>query len=161
MFSRSERMAAVDAASLPPSMIGAFALHIGAGTVALLAGIVALSTAKGGTLHRRAGTIFVIAMLTMAIFADYLAVVRPGQLPNLLVGTFTLYLIITAWLAVSRPEGEYGLTEKIAFGAILSLFFPFALFSFQLATGMTPFLKSATPFRGPPCTCSPRSSESP
>src|SRR5437868_14366886 len=100
MFSRSGRMTAVDTASLPPSMIGAFALHIGGGTVALLAGIVALSAAKGGTLHRRAGTIFVIAMLTMAIFADYLALVRPDQLPNLLVGTFTFYLIITAWLAV-------------------------------------------------------------
>lgn len=137
------------AASLPPSIIGAFALHIGAGTVALLAGIVALSAAKGGTLHRRAGTIFVVAMLTMAIFADYLAVVRPDQLPNLLVGTFTFYLIITAWLTVSRPEGEYGLTEKIAFGAILCLFLPFAVLSFQLATGMTPFLNSATPFRGP------------
>ena len=32
---------------------------------------------------------------------------------------------------------------------ILCLFLPFALLSFQLATGMTPFLRSAVPFEGP------------
>lgn len=136
-------------ASLSPGTIMAFVLHVSAGTLALFAGVVALSAAKGGTLHRRAGTIFVIAMLTMAVFADYLAVVRPDQLPNLLVGTFTFYLIVTAWLTVSRPEGQHGWIEKAAFAIILCLFLPFALLSFQLATGMTPFLKSATPFRGP------------
>ena len=142
-------MGEVGATLLSPATIGAFAMHIGSGTIALFAGIVALSSAKGGTLHRRAGTIFVIAMLTMAVFADYLALVRPDQLPNLLVGTFTFYLIVTAWITVSRPEGEHGLIEKAAFAVILCLFLPFALLSFQLATGMTPFLKSANPFRGP------------
>ena len=127
----------------------AFGMHISAGTVALFAGIFALSAAKGGTLHRGTGTVFVIAMLVMAIFADYLAVVRPDQLPNLLVGTFTFYLIVTAWLTVSRSEGQIGRMEKGAFALILCLFLPFLLLSFQLATGMTPFLKSQNPFRGP------------
>jgi hypothetical protein len=85
----------------------------------------------------------------MAVFADYLAVVRPDQLPNLLIGTFTFYLIITAWLTVSRPEGHTGIPEKVTFLVILCLFAPFAFLSVQLAAGMTPFLKSATPFRGP------------
>lgn len=142
-------MGPVSTDSLSPATIAAFGMHISAGTVALFAGIVALSATKGGTLHRRAGAIFVIAMLTMAIFADYLAVVRPDQLPNLLVGTFTFYLIVTAWLTVSRREGESGWIEKAAFAVILCLFLPFALLSFQLAAGITPFLKSATPFRGP------------
>lgn len=133
--------------SAPTTM--AFVLHVGSGTAALFAGAIALASLKGGLLHRRAGGIFVIAMLIMAVAADYLAVVRPDQLPNLLVGTFTFYLIITAWLTVSRPEGQHGLIEKAAFAVILCLFLPFALLSFQLATGMTPFLKSAVPFRGP------------
>jgi uncharacterized membrane protein len=127
----------------------AFVLHIGCGTAALLAGAIALSSLKGGTLHRRAGALFVIAMLIMAVAADYLAVVRPDQLPNLLVGTFTFYLITTAWLTVARPENQSGLIEKCAFAVILCLFVPFAVLSVQLATGMTPFLKSAVPFRGP------------
>jgi uncharacterized membrane protein len=137
------------ATSLSTPTATAFVLHVGAGTIALFAGIVAVSAAKGGTLHRRAGTIFVFAMLTMAVFADHLAIVRPDQLPNLLVGTFTFYLIVTAWLTVLRPEGKHGLIEKAAFALILCLFLPFLLLSFQLATGMTPFLKSATPFQGP------------
>src|SRR5215469_16193070 len=119
--------------------MAAFAAHISCGTLALFAGIVALSAAKGGTLHRGAGKVFVAAMLIMAVAADYLAVVRPDQLPNLLVGTFTFYLITTAWLTVKRDEGEHALLEKAAFIAVLCLFLPFALLSFQLATGMTPF----------------------
>lgn len=143
-------MTPVDWGSLSPTTLAAFVLHMGGGTIALVCGTVAISAAKGGTLHRRAGTIFAIAMLTMAISADYLAVVRPDQLPNLLIGTFTLYLITTAWLTVHRSEGEpTGLIEKAAFGVILCLFLPFALLSFQLATGMTPFLKSRTPLEGP------------
>ena len=138
-----------DPVSLSPPAIAAFAVHVSAGAVALFAGTVALSATKGGTLHRRAGTVFAIAMLTMAVFADYLAVVRPDQLPNLMIGTFTFYLITTAWLTVLRPEGQFGAIEKGAFAVILILFAPFALLSFQLATGMTPFLRSATPLRGP------------
>ena len=135
--------------SLSATIVAAFGFHIGAGTAALFAGIVALSAAKGGTLHRRAGAVFVAAMLIMAIFADYLAIVRPDQLPNLLIGTFTFYLITTAWLTVHRNEGELGFAEKAALGLIVLLFAPFAVLSFQLATGMTPFLKSAVPLRGP------------
>src|SRR6476661_10583773 len=150
MSGRSVGMTPVDWGSLSPATLAAFVLHMGAGSTALISGTVALSAAKGGTLHRRAGTIFAVAMLTMAVSADYLAVVRPDQLPNLLVGTFTLYLITTAWLTVHRKEGEPGgLIEKAAFALILCLFLPFAVLSLQLATGMTPFLKSATPFEGP------------
>jgi uncharacterized membrane protein len=142
-------MGPVSSTSLSPTTILAFALHIGSGTIALFAGVVALSAAKGGTLHRRAGAIFVAAMLTMAAFADYLAVVRPDQLPNLLIGTFTLYLVVTAWLTVYRREGQYGLAEKVAFAVILALFLPFALLSLQLATGMRPFLRFSVGFEGP------------
>lgn len=127
----------------------AFILHIGGGTIGLLSGLVAISSAKGGWLHRRAGTIFFITMLIMAATADYLAVVRPGQLPNLLIGTFTLYLVATAWLTVRRPDGQTGLPERLAFAVILILFAPFAILSFQLAFGLKPFLNSTVPLRGP------------
>src|SRR5688572_32129134 len=39
--------------------------HILAGSVSLLAGYLALLSTKGGTLHRRAGTAFAVAMLAM------------------------------------------------------------------------------------------------
>src|SRR5437763_15749103 len=142
-------MGSVISTSLSPTNVAAFGFHIGAGTAALFAGIVALSAAKGGTLHRRAGAVFVAAMLIMAIFADYLAIVRPDQLPNLLIGTFTFYLVTTAWLTVSRGEGQRGLLAIACFAVILILLVPFAVLSFQLATGMQPFLNSAVPLRGP------------
>ncbi len=126
----------------------AFFVHITGGTVGQVSGLVAVSTRKGGQVHRVAGTIFFGAMLTMAVFADYLAVVRPGQIPNLFIGTFALYLVVTAWLTVRRPEGRIGLTEKLAMAAALCLLAPFALLSFDLATGLPPPFKSATPLKG-------------
>jgi hypothetical protein len=129
--------------------LAGFALHIGGGAVALLSGWAALFAAKGGWWHRRAGNIFFVSMIVMAAAADYLAVVQPGQIVNLFIGTFTLYLIATAWLTVQRPEGVIGLAEKIGLGVIALLCAPFAVLSFQLATGMTPFLKSAVAFEGP------------
>jgi uncharacterized membrane protein len=57
-----------------------FALHILGGSVAMVAGLVAVSARKGGRLHRGAGDVFVVAMLVMAIFAAVLGVVRPGQI---------------------------------------------------------------------------------
>lgn len=127
----------------------AFGLHITGGTVALLAGTVAVLSAKGARLHRVAGTVFVASMLVMAAFADYLALAIPDQIPNLLIGTFTIYLVATAWMTVRRKAGTIGLAEKLAFLVILCLCTPFALLSFELAAGLTPWLRSAMPLEGP------------
>lgn len=127
----------------------AFATHIAGGTVGLVSGIVAVCARKGGPLHRLAGTVFFGAMLVMAIFADYLAVVRPGQIPNLIIGTFTLYLLATAWLTVRRPEGVAGTAEKLLLAVALCLLAPFAMLSFDIAAGIAPPFKSAMALKGP------------
>ena len=108
-----------------------------------------MSSRKGARLHRMAGTVFFVSMLVMAAFADYLAVALPGQIPNLFIGTFTIYLVTTAWLTVRRKEQSVGVPEKIALFVILSLFIPFAILSFQLATGLQPSFKSSVPLQGP------------
>jgi len=127
----------------------AFGLHIGAGTLALVSGTVAAFAQKGGRLHRAAGTVFFVSMLVMAMFAAYLAVVMPDQLVNVFIAAFTLYLVTTAWMTVRRKEGSIGLPERIAFLVGLILCAPFAILSFQLATGLTPLFKSAVAFKGP------------
>ena len=127
----------------------AFGLHIGAGTLALVSGTVAAFAQKGGRLHRAAGTVFFVSMLVMAMFAAYLAVVMPDQLVNVFIATFTLYLVTTAWMTVRRKEGSIGLPERIAFLVGLILCAPFAILSFQLATGLAPLFKSAVAFKGP------------
>jgi len=43
-------------------------------------------------------------MLVMAALADYLAVAIPEQIPNFFIGTFTIYLVATAWMTVRRKE---------------------------------------------------------
>jgi hypothetical protein len=80
-------------------------VHISAGTLALLSGTAALLFRKGSARHALAGRIFVAAMLTMASFAVYLAIVR-HEPSNIGGGIFTFYLIFTAWLTARRRDGE-------------------------------------------------------
>jgi hypothetical protein len=125
----------------------AFVLHIGAGTVGLISGTVAALARKGGRLHRAAGNVFFVSMLVMAAFAAYLAVVMPGQMVNLFIAAFTAYLVVTAWLTVRRRGAD--LAEKVALVVAVLLCAPFAVLSFELATGMPTFFNSAVKFNGP------------
>src|SRR5580692_2479393 len=79
--------------------------HICAGRVGLLSGTAAISFRKGSPRHALAGRIFVASMLTMAIGAVYLAILR-HQPSNIGGGLLTFYLIGTAWLTVRRRPGE-------------------------------------------------------
>jgi hypothetical protein len=80
-------------------------LHICAGTLGLLSGTVAIFFRKGSRGHVLAGRVFVISMLTMAVGAVYLGVVK--HQPNNIGGGFlTFYLIGTAWLTVRRRDCE-------------------------------------------------------
>jgi hypothetical protein len=107
-----------------------------------------MAARKGARLHRKAGVVFFYAMLLMAATADYLALVKPGQLANLVIGSFTVYLMVTARLA-AKSGGGNGLIDKIALAVILCLFGPFALLSVQLAVGFEPWLPSTLPYKGP------------
>ncbi len=127
----------------------AFALHIGGGAIGLVSGTVAVIVRKGGRVHRKAGTVFVISMGVMAVFGCYLGFVMPDQRVNVFISIFALYLVSTSWLAIKRTGGGGGLPEKIALLVGLCLCAPFAILSFQLALGLTPLFKSAVPFKGP------------
>jgi uncharacterized membrane protein len=80
-------------------------VHICAGTLGLLSGTAAMSFRKGSPRHAQAGKVFVASMLTMAVFAVYLATVR-HQPNNIGGGVLTFYLIGTAWLTARRRDGE-------------------------------------------------------
>ncbi len=124
-----------------------FALHIAGGTLALFAGLVAIGARKGARLHRWAGILFVLAMLAMAGSADILAVVIPGELVNLLVGTFTFHLIGTAWLAAQHTRRA--LAKVTAFVVVVMLAIPFTILALQLAIGAKPLFQNSIPFEGP------------
>ena len=126
----------------------AFVLHIAGGSVALLSGVVAICARKGGPLHRLAGNVFFAAMLVMAAFAAALAILRPGQIVNLFIAAFAIYLVATAWLTARRPAGVACAAEKAALGVSIALCAPFALVMVQVATGIALF-KTAFAIEGP------------
>jgi hypothetical protein len=64
-----------------------------------------MSFRKGSPRHVLAGKVFVASMLTMGVFAVYLAIVR-HQPNNIGGGILTVYLIGTAWLTARRRDGE-------------------------------------------------------
>jgi hypothetical protein len=64
-----------------------------------------MSFRKGLPRHVLAGKVFVSSMITMAVVAVYLAIVR-HQPNNIGGGILTFYLIGTAWLTARRRDGE-------------------------------------------------------
>ena len=100
--------------------------HIAAGGVSLACGAVALAARKGDRLHRRAGTVFFVAMLAMSAIGAYLAVLAPSRL-SVFAGVFTFYLVGTAWVTVRRREGVAGVFEVGAMAAALGVVSGFAI----------------------------------
>jgi uncharacterized membrane protein len=152
------------------------AVHILAGGTALVSGYTALYAAKGGRLHRRAGTIFVYAMLTMAVCGLTLAVGWDrGASINVPAALLTIYLVTTS-LTTVRPIASAtcahrlhiaGLLVVIGVGATMVVFgaeaianggrrqgiptFPFVLFAFVAvlaSVGDLRLLRSGTALRG-------------
>jgi hypothetical protein len=85
-------------------MRAAYVVHIVAGSLGLVAGYLALYSAKGGTLHRKSGRVFLYAMLAMAIMGATMAAVR-GVAPaiNIPAALLTSYLVTTAFMTVRPP----------------------------------------------------------
>ncbi|MBI3677808.1 MAG: hypothetical protein HY243_14460, partial [Proteobacteria bacterium] len=70
------------------AVVTALTLHIGAGSIAALSGAAALTVRKGGRLHRKFGTIFLVCMLVMAAMAIPLSVLIQ-QMNNAAAGFLT------------------------------------------------------------------------
>ncbi len=98
-------------------MRATYVAHIVAGGLGLAFGYVALYAAKGGTLHRRSGILFVYTMLAMTFFGGLIAAVR-GVAPavNIPAAALTAYLVITALTTVRAPSAE---SRGLALGLML------------------------------------------
>lgn len=100
----------------------ALALHIGGGTMAMMAGGVAMFARKGGRAHRVSGTVFFISMLAMAGVAAIVAPMLPeARWTNTTAAVFALYLVVSAWVTVSRRAGSVGRIERAAVVAPLGI----------------------------------------
>ncbi len=96
--------------------------HFGAGLMALAAGVIALSVAKGSTLHKKSGMVFTIAMIFLGLSA---AVISAVQGKSGVGAIFTAYLVFTGMTTV-RPLRRGGRAVHIALMII----------AFAFATGM-------------------------
>jgi len=72
-----------------------------------------MSFRKGSRRHVLAGRVFVASMLTMAVAAVYLAILK-HQPNNIGGGILTFYLIGTAWLTARRRDGEVSRFDWVA-----------------------------------------------
>jgi len=90
----------------------ALGLHVGGASMAMAAGAVSLIARKGGRLHRVAGTVFFVAMLTMSGVAAVVAPLLPDRF-SALMGAFAFYLTLTAWVTVRRAPGTAGRFEAV------------------------------------------------
>ena len=80
-----------------------YVVHIVAGGIGLLAGYFALYSVKGAVRHRKAGMLFVYAMLIVCIAGTTIAAVRNvAPSLNIPAAVLTSYLVITSLLTVRR-----------------------------------------------------------
>ncbi len=94
--------------------------HIVTGTIAVLSGYLALFSKKGLGLHRKAGNVYSIFMLCMAVAGIVMAYLKPMMI-TVLAGLFTSYLVATSWMTVKRKQNEIGVFEVIALFVALSI----------------------------------------
>jgi uncharacterized membrane protein len=118
-------------------------VHIVAGGLAIIVGGVALLASKGGALHRKAGLLFVYAMLTMGISASVLAL-RHGFNANFLGGLTSVYFVVTAFLTV-RPPSDW--SRRAAFAALV---LAFSLGLFEVGLGVRAFASPHWTLNGVP-----------
>ncbi len=89
--------------------------HILAGGVGLVSGYAALYSAKGASLHRKAGRLFVWAMLTMSVLGLTIAIVRSAAPAiNVPAALLTASLVITGLTTVRPPSAGTRLLDRSA-----------------------------------------------
>jgi uncharacterized membrane protein len=105
-------------------------IHVAAGGLAIVLGTVALLVQKGGTVHRRSGSLFVYAMLVMGTSASILGLRKGGLTDgNVAAGLLALYFVGTA-LTTVRPASRW--TRRID---AIALTFALALALFAIVLG--------------------------
>ena len=95
-------------------------MHITAGSLGLVSGFIWLYSAKGATLHRKAGIVFVYSMLAMSAAGLTMALVR-GVAPaiNVPAALVTAGLVVTALTTVRRPSTVSRRLDAIAMVVLL------------------------------------------
>ena len=104
----------------------ALVTHFGTGLIALVAGAIALSVAKGGRLHKQSGMVFTVVMIATGILASVISVYA-GK--SVFGGLFVVYLVYTATATVKPMQWSGRRLD------ILLMIFPFVFGVLSLIDG--------------------------
>ncbi len=99
-------------------------LHILTGTVAVLAGAIALGAAKGSVIHRRSGRVFCYGMLASASLGALLGLIKYDQLLiTFYAGILACYLVASGWATLRRSAwpGRWFETSGLVLAAAITL----------------------------------------
>lgn len=105
-------------------------IHTPAGTIGLVAAVIALSANKGSALHRKAGICFTVSMLVM-LASGFVAAFLKDSTDDMFLAAVVMYTVFTAWLTVHRKKNETGLLEHVALGWIAAI----AIAAFFISAG--------------------------
>jgi uncharacterized membrane protein len=94
-------------------------IHITAGILAMLLGVVAIAVRKGSLRHAQAGTLFAAAMIVLGLTAAILEPYRTPKPGSPITGLFVCYFVATSWVAARRRDGTTGKFEMAACGVAL------------------------------------------
>src|SRR6267143_484767 len=111
------------------------ALHITAGSLAIIAGFIAIFALKRGRLHRQCGTIFVYSMLGLGITGALIAAIR-SQPANVVGGSLAVYMVGTGVLTLRRREQNFFWVD--AAGTALALGIGYFSLTIQADCGRMP-----------------------
>lgn len=96
-------------------------IHIAAGFLALLVGVVPMVTKKGNRLHKVTGLIFYWCMAIICLTAVYLVFFKPSTLFLLFIAILSFYFCFTGRriLRMKKPHAQFTRTDHIAaYGAL-------------------------------------------
>ncbi len=96
---------------------GLLGVHIAAGSIALLAAVVALATAKGGVNHLRSGRVYAIGMTLIFLTALPLAMLG-SNIFLLLIAVFSFYLVFAGWRFARNRRGNPQAVDWAAVGIL-------------------------------------------
>ena len=97
-------------------------VHIVSAVLALVFGYVALFAGKGSSLHRKAGMLFVYAMVVMSLTAALIAAVKPDR-GSIIAGLLTFYFVLTSLMTVKQLPWHRQISMfAMVWGFVLGLF---------------------------------------
>ena len=106
---------------LPTLLDGLLGVHVAAGAIALLAGLVAAVTEKGGRRHVHAGRTYVASMAVVVTTALPLAAVDADYF-LFSIAVFSGYLVFTGWRVLAGKRPKPGAAAPADWAANLTMF---------------------------------------